>query len=328
MVVKHAFSKDKALDVYMKPLSTAFKSLALSGGQESSDITKWNLQGKIFDCHALLLAESGFDKKYQVTRYVSCNTSYIYQIIEKTALTKRAIKVYNEEDTPGLFKKDCSMLQQVVGEPTAVNMLESYDFGPTKVIVLPWAAGDMRHKSRIFKNITTDVQFRILARQLLDAIDMLDRKNINHSRIGVFDLLYFQEEGRVKLSAFERAELEESACNYKALEIVLEALKKIQPQIRDLTDTSQSLLTLMAEVTLPKVTQTALYEANLLVLLDSPPYSDMSDYDERWDKASEASKSMKAEVMAAEALRPKPSAKDLLRHPAVSSILPDTRLDL
>ncbi len=132
------------------------------------------------------------------------------------------------------------------GKKSIIQCREHHDLGQTCVLVVEWADGDMgRYRNAPFKNITTDRAFRVLARQLIEGVATLDKLGLYHDNLGVYDFLYVCKEGRVKLSALERAVKSEPP-NSEALKVVYDALVTVTHSRKiNLSDTSSNLLSIL-----------------------------------------------------------------------------------
>ena len=226
------------------PLSKAVT--AVTSSDNSTEECVWTVCGRDYKCDKEKFIKSGLEEKYKMVGYIASGWySQIFQAKDRKELTDFAVKVVNREGYFGWrFKQDITNFQKTKGEPAIIQCQEYYDLGKTGVIVVEWADGDMESRNSMFSNVKTDKGFRLLARQLLEGVDVLDRKSLYHDSLGIYDFLYVKEAGRVKLSGLERAVEREGVNNIKALGVVYSALKPIADNI-SLSDSSKELLYLL-----------------------------------------------------------------------------------
>ncbi|MCL6269155.1 hypothetical protein M3P05_04255 [Sansalvadorimonas sp. 2012CJ34-2] len=227
----------------MKPVTSGAVTASCSDTHPQECI--WSICGKSYKCDSKKLSESKLKENYIIDRHVDSGWySKIFQAHDKDS-KKWAIKVVDKESSwEDRFQQDLRSFQITKGEPAIIQSRENHDLGKTGVVVVEWADGDMSWRKGVFENVKSDMEFRLLARQLLEGIEVLDRKNLYHDSLGTFDFLYVKKDGRVKLSALERAIEKEDASNSQALRVVLEALSPIAERV-DLSDNSKNLLILL-----------------------------------------------------------------------------------
>ncbi|RJY18591.1 protein kinase family protein [Parashewanella spongiae] len=224
----------------MQPLITSEASPTYQSLQKATKFT-WTIGGTEYECDKKALEKSGLRERYTDFHYIDRGWyAYIYRATDKKELSHWALKVVEKEKWQRRFKQDINNFHLTKGEKAIIQSLEHHDLGPTGVLVIEFADGDMSYRDTPFKKIKTERTFRILARQLLEGVETLDRLGLYHDTLGLFDFLYVNDAGRVKLSGLERA-VKNHRLNKEALKVVYSALKPFSRSFK-LSDASNDLL--------------------------------------------------------------------------------------
>ena len=297
---------------------------------------EWRLQGqhkeRIYFCNRKLLAD--FQEKYEVKRYIHAGWySRVYEVESRQDRSRWAMKVVEHNPLRSFARLDWDLnnLDKTKGEQSVIQKRAHFDFGRTAVVVLQLADGDLHNpRQRLLARIKDDDSFRVLARQLLESVDALDRHGICHSP-GVLDFLYFKAEGRVKISALERGEpvTDDNPGNLLALKAVSEALESAAKHIQDLSPESMALLEQLNSALPSDEYRKQLSDANNIDLIfEQLELDDKLPLDEGYAKAKAVREEKVASLKAQERARRKPCARELLSHKAVVDIPTDARLNL
>ena len=314
----------------MDSLNTPAKA---SGSQE---LVQWQVPGRdskqILFCDRELMTTSGFKEKYHIKRYIHAGWySRICEAQDRQDYSRWALKIVNKnlEHTFARLDWDLNNLKATKGEPSIVQEREHFDFGSTTVIVLELADGDLQYSWKLLANIKDDQSFKVLARQLLESVDALDRHGICHSPC-VFDFLYFKKEGRVKVSALERGSpvTRDNQGNIKALEAVWKALDTAAKNVESLSHESEDLLVKLGAVMPSAEYWRQLEYANNLgrIVKELKEKESSMPKEELIKKAKAIQQERVANLQAKEQARPKPCAQDLLEHEAVAHVPPGAKL--
>lgn len=295
---------------------------------------EWRLQGGskecVYFCNRKLLA--GFQEKYEVKRYIHAGWySRVYEVESRQDCSRWAMKVveHNPARTFARLDWDLNNLARTKGEPSVIQQREHFDLGRTDVIVLQLADGDLHSpRQQLLASIKDDHSFRILARQLLESVDALDRHGICHNP-GVLDFLYFKKEGRVKISALERGEpvTDDNQGNIQALKAVWETLGRAAKHVQNLSTDSRALL-VQLQSALPSDEYRKQFSDASNVDLIMMELDRHAPFKENYAKAKAISEEKMASLKAQEQARRKPCARNLLSHKAVVDIPSHTRLNL
>ncbi|KEQ17837.1 hypothetical protein GZ78_09260 [Endozoicomonas numazuensis] len=283
----------------------------------------------MYRCDEKLAHQSHFFENYQVKEYVDSGLySSIYRAVDLRDKTQWAIKVVDKSREYGLlqYPHDVKHLALSQGRPEIIQLREAYDLGSTGILVTQWADGDLKHRNESFRTIKDDYTFRVLAKQMLEAVQALDTLGLNHSEAKAVDFLYVAPEGRIKISALERAEWD-SKPNDRILVTVFNALEAISANV-ELSSSSQSLLESIKAAEMPVDEAKALEKNNVDVWLRSPDITSIQNFSEKLAKANAACLAEENRIFEKEAARKKPKANELLKHEAFSDIPEDVRLEL
>ncbi|MGI9277737.1 MAG: hypothetical protein ACR2PT_23175 [Endozoicomonas sp.] len=213
-------------------------------GERTPQECNWIICGRTYKCDLKKLTDSGLTTRYLPVEYIDGGGyATIYEVQDKRDLSYWAIKVVNKKGDYGYkFPNDIKNFEKTKDETSVIQSRESFDLGKTGVIVVEWADADMSYRHHIFSDIKTDRQFRLLAKQMLECIDTLDKKGLYHPTITENDFLYVKQSGRVKVSALERAFERDVFKNTAALKVVYNVLYRISTQVDDLGVRSQRVL--------------------------------------------------------------------------------------
>ena len=311
--------------------SCADSSTGCTGSAEST-VVKWqpSLQVRyVYLCDRELLQESQFLQNYDIKDYVDSGLySSIYRAVDTRDKTQWAIKVVDKSKEHGLlqYPHDVEHLSLSKGRPEIIQLRETYDLGPTGILVTQWADADPKHRNEMFRTIKDDYTFRVLALQMLEAVQALDELGLEHSEAKAVDFLYVQSEGRIKISALERADLN-SKVNDRILVTVFNALEAISDNV-ELSCSSRSLLEAIRLADMPVDEAKALEKNTPDVWLRSPNISCITNFSERLGKANAACFEEESRILEKEAARKKPVAAELLKHEAFSDFPEGVKLVL
>ncbi|MGI9278829.1 MAG: hypothetical protein ACR2PX_04260 [Endozoicomonas sp.] len=287
-------------------------------------VVEWrpsNFRCFTYRCNKQLLEQSLFLKKYDVQSYVdSGEYSSIYSGVDKKDKTQWAIKVVDKSGGLGLlqFPYDVQNLQLAEGCPEVIQLREVFDFGGTGVLITQWADADLKHRNGLIRNIKDDRSFRVLAKQMLEAVAALDQLGLDHSEARAVDFLYVQRDGRIKISALERAD-QNHKVNVRLLVTVFNALEAISMNI-SLEEESQLLLQAIKQAKMPDDEEAALMVNDVSHWLRKPEISAISGFSEKMKAAEKAFMKEEARLLEKEATRKKPAAAELLDHTALKTI--------
>ena len=303
--------------------SCADSSTGCTGSAEST-VVKWqpSLQVRyVYLCDRELLQESQFLQNYDIKNYVDSGLySSIYRAVDTRDKTQWAIKVVDKSREYGLlqYPHDVKHLSLSKGRPEIIQLRETYDLGSTGILVTQWADADLKHRNEVFRTIKDEFTFRVLAQQMLEAVRALDELGLNHSEAKAVDFLYVQPEGRMKISALERADLTSKA-NDRILVTVFNALEAISENV-ELSSSSRSLLEAIKLADMPADEAEALEKNTVDIWLRSPNFSCIKNFSERLGKANAACFEEERRILVKEEARKKPVAAELLKHEAFSDL--------
>ncbi len=121
-----------------------------------------------------------------------------------------AIEVVDLLKNKDRFERSKLIFSRLQSSDYTVSLYESFVLPDSQIgcLVEDIAQADMMYRRDLFMEGINDYRIRVIAKQLIEIIVDLDKHHVLHDSAAQVDFLYFENSGRIKVGALERATID------------------------------------------------------------------------------------------------------------------------